>query len=519
LNGRALAQTAVTTDANAVTEPSTVIPPPSATTLVSPAQGATSQRSDTLNFIWRKSATATGYQFQLSTNIGFTTYVKNDLIADTTRKVTSLTKLTKYYWRVRAYNGGGYSAFSAVDSLTTIVANPTAVTLLSPAQGATSQRSDTLNFIWTKSALAAGYQFQLSTSSGFTSYVRNDSIADTTRKITSLMKLTKYYWRVRAYNAAGYSAFSAVDSLTTIAPIPTAVTLVSPAQGATSLRSDTLNFIWRENGTATGYQFQLSMDLGFTSYVKNDSTSDTTKKVTSLTKITKYYWRVRAYNAAGYSSFSTVDSFTTIVPAPAIPLAISPSGTTGEPLNTTFKWHASMYATTYRLQIATSSVIDSIGGFAAENVLFDLTTADTVKQLSNSLPVNTTLYWHVSATDTGGTSSYSVAASFTTGGTVDVEAVDALPIKFDLLQNYPNPFNPSTKISYSLANAAQVSLKVYNMLGEEVATLVNGNQEAGRYTVQFSASDGNNSTLASGVYLYRLNAGSFVSTKKLVLLK
>jgi hypothetical protein len=86
------------------------------------------------------------------------------------------------------------------------------------------------------------------------------------------------------------------------------------------------------------------------------------------------------------------------------------------------------------------------------------------------------------------------------------------------LQNFPNPFNPSTKIQYSLENAAQVSLKVYNVLGSEVATLVNDRQEAGSYTVSFNA-DKATLGLPSGVYIYRLKAGSFVSTKKLVLMK
>jgi len=93
------------------------------------------------------------------------------------------------------------------------------------------------------------------------------------------------------------------------------------------------------------------------------------------------------------------------------------------------------------------------------------------------------------------------------------------PQEFALLQNYPNPFNPATRIQYSLEKAVQVSLKVYNLLGFEVATLVNGRQAAGSYSVPFSAINGNNSTLASGVYFYRLEAGSFVSTKKLVLMK
>jgi hypothetical protein len=94
----------------------------------------------------------------------------------------------------------------------------------------------------------------------------------------------------------------------------------------------------------------------------------------------------------------------------------------------------------------------------------------------------------------------------------------SLPKEFALSQNYPNPFNPSTKIQYSIVKAAQVSLKVYNLLGREVATLVNGHQEAGNYNVQFNTNNGTLS-LSSGVYFYRLEAGSFVSIKKLVLMK
>jgi len=106
-------------------------------------------------------------------------------------------------------------------------------------------------------------------------------------------------------------------------------------------------------------------------------------------------------------------------------------------------------------------------------------------------------------------------------GTTSVE-IGLAPQEFALFQNYPNPFNPSTKIQYTIGNAGLVSLKVYDVLGHEVATLVNGRQEAGSYTVPFSAMSGSASggnTLASGVYFYRLEAGSFVSVKKLILMK
>ena len=106
--------------------------------------------------------------------------------------------------------------------------------------------------------------------------------------------------------------------------------------------------------------------------------------------------------------------------------------------------------------------------------------------------------------------------------TTNVENFKEIPAGFALEQNYPNPFNPSTTIKYNLPSSWQgersgvrfVTLKVYNLLGKEVTTLVNEQQAPGNYEVKF-----NGSNLASGVYIYRLQAGDFVSTKKLMLLK
>lgn len=96
----------------------------------------------------------------------------------------------------------------------------------------------------------------------------------------------------------------------------------------------------------------------------------------------------------------------------------------------------------------------------------------------------------------------------------DVQQGASVPAAFGLAQNYPNPFNPTTKIRYSLPAASNVGLRVYNTLGQLVATLVDGYRTAGEYEVEFSAKD-----LPSGVYYYTLKAGSFAETKKMLLVR
>ncbi|HMU41935.1 MAG TPA: T9SS type A sorting domain-containing protein [Ignavibacteriaceae bacterium] len=96
---------------------------------------------------------------------------------------------------------------------------------------------------------------------------------------------------------------------------------------------------------------------------------------------------------------------------------------------------------------------------------------------------------------------------------VEAQETD-LPSNFNLAQNYPNPFNPSTKIRYSVPISEFVTLKVYDVLGNEVAALVNEEKPAGTYEVNFNASQ-----LSSGIYFYKLQAGSFVETKKMILLR
>jgi endo-1,4-beta-xylanase len=180
---------------------------------------------------------------------------------------------------------------------------------------------------------------------------------------------------------------------------------------------------------------------------------------------------------------------------PLAPLAVSPVGTTGEPRNPRLVWRTTPLAASYRLQVSGTGTFSS--------TVVDTSIADT------------TYYWHLSASNDSGVSSYSAPASFTTGDQiVSAHGPEAFPLEFRLSQNYPNPFNPSTVISYQLPAAGEVVLKVYDVLGREMATLVNEKRNAGSYNVTF-----NGAGLPSGVYFYRLQAGSGEFVRKMVLLK
>jgi len=94
------------------------------------------------------------------------------------------------------------------------------------------------------------------------------------------------------------------------------------------------------------------------------------------------------------------------------------------------------------------------------------------------------------------------------------DELSTIPDVFYLHQNYPNPFNPITTIKYSIPKSSEVSLIVYNLIGQEVIRLVKDNQQQGNHQVKWDASN-----VASGIYIYRLQAGDFIQTRKMVLLK
>jgi hypothetical protein len=201
------------------------------------------------------------------------------------------------------------------------------------------------------------------------------------------------------------------------------------------------------------------------------------------------------------------NSFVTVNGNPVLPVELVSFTGTASGMNANLQWSTATEINNsgfevQRRQTADWAKVGFVAGAGTSNAPQNYSYTD------NNLPVGGYSY-RLKQIDNNG--------AFTYGSTVEV-AISSAPAAFALSQNYPNPFNPSTVISYQLPVNSQVTLKVYDMLGREVATLVNGEMKAGSYSVPFNTSKG---TLgfSSGVYVYRLEAGSFISTRKLVLMK
>lgn len=200
----------------------------------------------------------------------------------------------------------------------------------------------------------------------------------------------------------------------------------------------------------------------------------------------------------------------TYVGSPIRPILLAPAkGTVNLPRNPTFIWSTAEDATSYHLQVATSST------FAlATIVINDSTLVDTCYQ-ADSLAANKAHYWRVRAKNDVGYSSWSDIFSCMTGNQfVTVQHQTSRTWDFALKPNYPNPFNSSTTIEYQLPYACNVLLKVYDTMGRLITTLVAGRQSAGYHKLTFQAGE-----LNSGVYLLQLQAGNLVTTHKLLLIK
>jgi len=440
------------------------------------------------------------------------TFAKKSLLAVNatvtgTSYAYSLGAATKYYWRVAAVNGGFTSQFTTANNFTTAgSAAATVPTQVAPPNKGLNQPA-LLALKVNRTADASRYQWQVSSMPTFAVLFANDSTADTTYAGT-FSGGQRFYWRVRGMNDLGASAYSVIDTFTVMTP-PGKTTLVAPANSAVNVISDSVFFTWRMVANAASYNLQLSTVTATTIY----STTDTVYRVNGLAKLTNYTWKVEAINAGGSGYYTSTFAFTTVPAAPAAPSLVAPASAAASVNRACrFIWKSSVNANKYRLQVGLDN--------AFATVVTDTLVLDTTAVLAKPLDANTDYYWRTNAQNYGGASAWSSAQLFTTGTVLAVEEPEGVPTVFEMYQNYPNPFNPSTIIRYDVPANANVKIVIYDILGREITTLVNGVQVAGKYNVTWNASG-----LATGVYIYRMEArpengsSAFTNVKKLLLMK
>jgi hypothetical protein len=519
-------------------------PPPSpllAVDLVSPEIGAVDV-SVSPTMVWRTQAQATGYRLQVSSDATFAANVIEQSVSDTTFSSTGLAYETIYYWRVRVVRGQDDGPWSATRIFTTevdpTVPLPARVTLSSPANLADGV-SITPSLFWRTAANAATYELQFGLTPTFEQTLLSVSVSDTTRAVgLTLAYETVHFWRVRAVNETGNGEWSVAWSFTTeLDPTPPLLppgrlTLTAPSDAAVNVAVRP-TFTWQADDVAETYELQYSDSPLFAANVQTITGATTTATpAQSLAYNTTYYWRVRASNEAGVGPWSSIRSFTTIPLIRSFAL-LSPANNGNlmlegnENNEVEITWQAAetetSAAVTYRFYVlnAQNDVLgDAVLQVASDENGSATQVTFTMGQLSQVLGLssgqNRDIFWTVVAES--GTQSREAAQRFALRVSqttlTDIPFGEGIPSEFILSQNYPNPFNPGTRISYAVPGEQHVYLGVYDLLGRRVAVLVNQVQPDGSYNVNWNASG-----LSSGIYLYRLEAGSFTQTRRMMLMK
>lgn len=384
----------------------TIVKAPKTPVLIIPQDSIT--QADTVAFFsWNQSERATSYTLQITTTEDFSVvdYNKTGLI-DTVTKQEHLDHLTRYYWRVKALNIGGESDWSPVRTFETKAKDAKIPNLLSPANNKVQVDTAT-TFIWNTSEAAIAYRLQVSSDPAFSTLISNlTGLIDTTAIVNGFAKGATYYWRVKAFGLQDSTAWSTTFTFTTVVELPATPVPASPADNASQVNASPQLF-WFNTARADSFLVQWSESSDFTSDVYEDHTNDTSVIATGLTPFTSYFWRVKAYNLSGESSFSSVFSFKTAADPAPLPVLISPlDNATAVDTTVTLTWVNNSSATGFQAQLST------MGDFNA--VTEETSGTDTMLTVSG-LNLFTNYYWRVRSIGFGGdTSAWSSVFTFTT---------------------------------------------------------------------------------------------------------
>lgn len=391
----------------------TTPPPPAAPSLSSPFNGFAGTPLSGITLSWGAVSGASGYRVQVSTSSTFASFLKDTVVQGVTLASGTLSANTQYYWRVNSQNGAGSSAYSAVRTFTTYTSVPSKPTLVSPSHNATDVSVFT-DLAWQAANGTANYHLQLSTDSNFTTtfLIDDTTLASTvtSRNVGQLADQTWYYWRVQGRNPVGAGAWSnraTFRSGSVPTTPPAAPSLVSPAAFATNVSSASALFTWNAPATATGYAIEISLDPSFPGTVVAETTTTTSRTVTTLSGGLAYYWRVKARNNVGFGAYSEVRAFSTVATRPGKPVLTTPAQfSTGISVTPTLTWNAVPGATSYRVQVSTSNT------FSGAMTVNDSLTGTS--RAVGSLAGLTDYYWRVIARNAAGADT-STIFRFTTG--------------------------------------------------------------------------------------------------------
>lgn len=386
--------------------------------------------------------------------------------------------------------------------------------LTTPLDGATNfaLTGGTLN--WNVIAPVSGgiisYNVQVSTSQAFNSFLTNQNVTGVTSvTLNNLTANTIYYWRVSANEGTQTSGYSSARSFGTGTGtvVPDAPMLGAPADGATNFPQNggTLNYT-PVNGIS-GYQLELRENSQTGTLVSNLVYTSSPIVLNNLKPNTTYWWRVASVGttALGWSAWRSFTTVNNIIVSK--PILLSPANnSTGMVTPISFVWTAVSGVLNYELQICKTTTFSGLE--------YSATPPQNYQNVS-ILYANTLYYWRVRGIGSAGVvGEWSDPWTFMIGSMTEVDDKNGVPTKFELIQNYPNPFNPTTVISYQLPTSSNVKIAVYDVLGKEIAVLIDSEKPAGKYQTSFNAPN-----LSAGLYFYTIQAGEFKSTKKMILMK
>lgn len=377
-----------------------------------------------------------------------------------------------------------------------IVSAPPAPSLLNSNPVSNSQ----INISWTdNSTNEDGFKIERkTTSSGTYSEIAQVGANVTSYNNTGLASGTQYCYRVRSYNGAGNSSYSNETCNNTYpdAPIAPSNLVANTIQNPLSVQ-----LMWTDNSNNED-GFYIEKETSTDAFILIDSVNANVNSYVDLNVSALIYnYRVIAYNITGSSSASNVAQV-------SVPVELTSFTASVNKGNVALNWQTATETNNSGFEILRlkSSKIEKLESW--ENIGFVNGCGTTTETKSYSFVdenVQSGKYlYRLKQVDFSGMFEYSN----------EIEVIVTAPDRFELNQNYPNPFNPSTTIEYQIPQSSFVTLKVYNILGKEVAELINEQKPAGVYKVTFDAS-----ALPSGLYLYKIVTGNFEQTRKMLLLK